>query len=142
MMTQIARPALPAGADVDPELNDDWQPEGYRCVWTPPVGPECIRGVVIQYADGSIGTEGSDAPLVYIGASEYTPAVARSVADSIHGAADLIESWAGRSTVEIGALLTSARGAVDRALQAVPGDASDRLRAALDCIDEAQAVTR
>ncbi|WP_217157572.1 hypothetical protein [[Mycobacterium] fortunisiensis] len=97
--TDIITVPLPTGAD--PEHSDDWQPAtptAYRCVWTPsaPVADTDVRGVVVQWGDGTIATEGADAPLVYIDSSHYQPAEARKIAEAILQVADQVEQWAGR----------------------------------------------
>jgi hypothetical protein len=90
---------LPVGAD--PDISD-WcdHPESgaanYRCVWTPSMTGD-VRGVVIQYGDGTIATKGDDAPLVYIGGDDYRPDEARAIAAAICRVADRVEAWAGRT---------------------------------------------
>ncbi|WP_422748019.1 hypothetical protein ACN27E_07930 [Mycobacterium sp. WMMD1722] len=89
---------LPAGADDGPNRNDDWQPAqygfpGYRCVAF--TTGEDIRCVAVQYEDGRIATEGGDAPLIYIGGSEYLPDEARKYADAIRAAVDIADHLAG-----------------------------------------------
>lgn len=106
-MTTITPPTdipLPPGADVDPDSVDDWQPaedgrRAYRLVWSKPYEP-CldIRVVVVQFDDGSIADgddHPDDAPLVYIGASDFLTEDARAIAASIIRAADLADEWAG-----------------------------------------------
>ena len=142
-------PALPPGAD--PEgADDDWQPAldgfpSYRCVWSPPINSDLdIRAVVIQYADGRIETEGDDAPLVYIGADHYATDKARWIAQKLLEVADLADRWAGTVPV-VEARLVQVRSVVESAyvaLRTEPGNVGDYLRAALDSIADAQAVTR
>ncbi len=148
-VSETTYPPLPAGADATPELANDWQPNidgkpDYRCVWTPSLSEEDIRGVVIQHADGTIPAEGEDGPLVYLGSSDYRPDSARRIADNIRLVADQVDRWVGR-TPSGHALLADARAAVERAYLSVrteAGNSGDYLRAALDCITDAQAVTR
>lgn len=144
-------PALPVGADDNPEFGADWQPgldDGtfYRVVWTPDIDVENdIRGGAVQYDDGSIVAEGDDAPLVYISCLEYSPDDARRIADGIRAVADQLDVWAGRP-VDPRVALAEARQAVLRAYRAVvmlSGGADSYTRAALDSIDDAiEAVTR
>lgn len=106
-MTTITPPtviALPPGADSNPEFVDDWQPaedgrRAYRLVWSKPHEP-CldIRVVVVQFDDGVIADgddNPDDAPLVYIGGSDFVSDDARAIAQSIIRAADLADKWAG-----------------------------------------------
>ncbi|PQP38799.1 hypothetical protein [Mycolicibacterium austroafricanum] len=85
---------------------DDWQPayedkRVYRLVWSKPFEPDSgldIRVVVVQFDDGSIADgddDPDDAPLVYIGGSDFHPDDARALAASITRAADLADQWAG-----------------------------------------------
>ena len=89
----------PAGAV--PPAEDDWQHPGdgspaYRYVWSEQFDAATeVRAVVCQYDDGRIGAEGDDAPLVYVGPDECSPADARALAAAIVRAADLAETWAG-----------------------------------------------
>ena len=95
-MTDIA---LPVGASPDPELNNDWQPDGdrtYRVVWSPDF--DDINGIVtacVQWDDGSIDTD-ENPPVVYIMGTDFHPDDARSIAKSIIEAADLADRWAGQ----------------------------------------------
>jgi hypothetical protein len=103
MITYPADVALPDGADPDMMADTTWEApattggQHYRCVWSPSFEP-CleIRAVVTQFADGTIGTEYDDAPLVYIGCDDFHPDDARAIAKSINAAADLADRWAGR----------------------------------------------
>ncbi|CAN5304061.1 hypothetical protein BH11ACT6_BH11ACT6_53520 [soil metagenome] len=90
--------SLPPGAEDD--RTDHWEPAqdgklAYRLVWSGPFGPTEIglRVVVVQFADGTIGIEGDDAPLVHFGQEVFSPAEARLLATEILRAADLAEEW-------------------------------------------------
>lgn len=96
-------PPLPVGAR--PEDANDWQPAvgsvpGYRCVSTPvaAVAGVEVRGVVVQWADGTVAADGNDRPRVFLDDTQYDLDEARALADAIRAAADLAESWAARPT--------------------------------------------
>ncbi|TQK27894.1 hypothetical protein [Arthrobacter sp. SLBN-53] len=103
-ITPTADIPLPPGADSNPDCLDDWQPtedgrRNYRLIWSPSYEP-CldIRVVVVQFDDGSIADgddNPDDAPLVYVGGSDFLPEDARAIAQSIIRAADLADEWAG-----------------------------------------------
>lgn len=102
-MTQPTDVPLPAGHDPAMMADASWEPLAsgesyYRLVWSPTFETSLeVRAVVTQFSDGSIGTEGDDAPLVYIvGCEEFLPGDARAIAASIIRAADLADRWAGR----------------------------------------------
>ncbi|MDP7731499.1 hypothetical protein [Mycobacterium sp. TY813] len=148
-ITPTPDPALPPGAD--PENVDGWDCEApsTRLVWSTPMPLpdhlECydIRLVASQRRDGTIVSSDADGPLVYIGGEDYTPNDARLVADALVKAANLADKWGGATPTED--RLSAAKDAVMAAyleLRAEPGNAGDYLRAALDCIADAQAVTR
>lgn len=106
-MTTVTPPndvAPPPGADLT--WIDEWAPHDdtlYRLVWSKAVGgwskpvpgfsDEDVRVVVTQFADGSIGASGDDAPLVYCGQDDYTPTEARLLAKALVAAADLADEW-------------------------------------------------
>jgi hypothetical protein len=100
---QQGYPALPVGADPEFADDTDWQPAydgypAYRCVWSPPFNKGLdVRAVVTQLLDGTIETDGEDAPHIHIGSDHYyTPEAARELAAQICAAADLADRWAGR----------------------------------------------
>lgn len=95
--TSQAYPALPAGAD--PGEVDDWQlsdEPAYRCVWSPDFDERLwVRACAVQLLDGTLATDGTDAPSVFIGHDRYTPAATRELAGRLCAAADLADQWAG-----------------------------------------------
>jgi hypothetical protein len=101
-VTQYPDVALPDGADLT-HMDDEWESAedgrlAYRCVWSKSFddSPDAdIRAVVIQFDDGTIATDGADAPLVYIHGSDYLPEDARKIAEAIVRAANLADQWAG-----------------------------------------------
>ena len=91
---------LPIGADTSVEYNYNWQPAepdypAYRTVWSPYFDEKAgIRAVATQLADGTLCTDGDDAPHVYIDMDAYTPADARALAAALTAAANLADLWA------------------------------------------------
>ncbi|MED5815730.1 hypothetical protein VST63_25505 [Mycolicibacterium sp. 050232] len=149
-MTVSTHPAWPLPLGADPDNSEDWQEAtptepAYRCVWTPAAaGPETdIRGVVVQWGDGTIATEGDDAPLVYINASCYQPDEAREIADAIRTVADQVDRWAGRSP-ELDRLVRMRALVMEtyNALTVKSGDGADCLRATIDGFDDMIAAMR
>lgn len=142
MMPETATSAVPLPEGANPEDADEWSGldnDTYRCVWTRTHENYDIRGVVVQWSDGTIATEDDDAPLVYIGADDYHPDDARVIAAAIVRVADQVDAWAGRSA-DVHPRLVAARAAVGEAYAAVkllPGNAGDYTRAALDSLDDA-----
>lgn len=155
-ITPFNEVALPPGAD--PTWVDEWalHDDGiaYRLVWSRPMpgwskpvpgfSDEDVRIVVTQFADGSIGTSGDDAPVVYCGQADHTPSSARLLAQSLVTAADLADEWTstGPTLAERLAVARAALLAAYHAAATMPGNAGDYLRAALDSIADAEAVQR
>ncbi|UHJ58027.1 hypothetical protein LT337_15620 [Mycolicibacterium fortuitum] len=93
--------------------------------------------MVVQWGDGTIATEGDDAPLVYINASSYSPDEARTIAEGIRKVADQVDRWAGRfpeldKLVEARAALLEMYNKTRR----VPDVRTDCLRGSLDSITD------
>ncbi|WP_198344114.1 hypothetical protein [Mycobacterium dioxanotrophicus] len=104
-----------------------------------------IRVVVVQRADGTIiNVKGDDEPLVYHGCFDYTTEDARTVARALLEAADLADTWAGRSDAADTAMIAAHRAvrAAYALLRTTPGNAGDYLRAALDSLIDATEAIR
>ncbi|TDO15003.1 hypothetical protein EV580_3143 [Mycobacterium sp. BK086] len=143
--------ALPPGAD--PARLEEWETyEGSACrlVWSTLMSlPEEIdydvRVVVAsQSPDGAIIVNSAEGPFVHLGdGNEYSSDDARTVATALLTPADLADQWAGKTTPS--SWLAIAEAAVREAYAAfrtAPGNAGDYLKAALDCLADAQAVAR
>ncbi len=153
-IAQPTDPPLPHGAD--PDQVEDWETEKSgestttsRLVWSTPILPEqagvgvCV--VASQRPDGSIIAEDDiEGPLIYVGNDDYTLGDARMLATALVQAADLADQWAGRRSLATSQLATAKSALLQAytALRKAPGNAGDYLRAALDSIDDAQAVLR
>lgn len=102
MTTTNPTPDIPFPPGADPDYTEGWEPaengkSAYRLVWSKPFDAITrIRAVVVQYADGTVATEGDDAPLVYLGSDDFLPDDARAIAQTLVDAADLADKWAGR----------------------------------------------
>ncbi len=139
-MTQTEYPPLPLGADPDYPGNDDWQPaeDGrppYRCVGSKPFDNYLeIRAVIVQFADGTIGTDDGDEPVVFIGHTDYHPDDAREIAAAIIRAADLADQWAQQSSPVRDTRLDTARGSLWLALEKLSQLERDKARHELNCM--------
>ncbi|WP_301149013.1 hypothetical protein [Mycobacterium simiae] len=87
--TEFIVPALPAGVG----WADDWQPEGYRVIFTaahPIDGADLtVDGWAVQHADGPVDEWAVCLPT----ACELIPAQARALAQKLVAVADLIDRW-------------------------------------------------
>lgn len=154
-MTTITRhpePAPPPGAQPDAweHFDDD---EMYRVVLGPLMSVAgrsevTVQSSAIQFDDGGICTSDAviEAPKVYIASDSdrgLTAEQARELARYLIQAAAIAESWTGGGGAD--SRLATAKAAVMDAYVAfrrLPGNAADYLRAALDSVTDAEAVTR
>lgn len=149
--------ALPTGAD--PSWRDEWQDYGdgraYRLVWSPAMpgwsrpgfqkgDVQDVRVAVTQFSDGTIGTDGDDEPMIHADDAGMSVAETRRFSRALLAAADLAEEWSGLQPdpVEALALARHTLQTAYAATRMLPGNAGDYVRAALDSILDAEAVTR
>jgi hypothetical protein len=92
--------AIPLPNHADPQTADEWQVDRtgdsptYRCVWSTPFSEDHnIRVVGVQWTDGSLCTEGPDAPSVYMDHEPLPTNEARALAAALNAAADLADQW-------------------------------------------------
>lgn len=145
-ITRAADPTPPPGADPD-----IWEDDGHRDIYA-------SVGCVLSSADifrcplvdtmarqdhaGAI-TEIRVVIDINSSAADLTAEQARELAGYLIEAAGIAERWAGNT--DVGSRLSTAKVAVMTAylgLRELPGNASDYIRAALDSIADAEAVTR
>ncbi|PQE01406.1 hypothetical protein CYL16_04805 [Mycobacterium sp. EPG1] len=146
------RPVLPDGVDI---LNQepfcpDASGGAYRIIWSLPAAvPDHMADLDIrlgatQLLDGSIVNDDDtehEVPTIYVGGHSHSVADARALANALMDLSDLADTWTGSTSVD--AAMTNARRAVWVAymlLRTAPGNVGDYLRAALDSIEDAEAV--
>ncbi len=155
-MTTVTRPSAPAvPAGMDPDITEGpwWQDDAGRNVrflWTPPVAEPAflarfaLSGVCSQADTGEILTGGEHTPSVFFEDHSMSIADAERVGDAFRTVADQLRAVC-LIPADPDSAIAAAKAAVQRtylACRTLPGNAGDYLRAALDSIDDAQAVAR
>ncbi len=152
-VTRPSEPAIPAGMDPDTTEGSWWQDEAARNVrflWTVPVTTPAflarfaLSGVCSQADTGEILTGGEHTPSVFFEDHSMSIAEAEQVGDAFRAVADQLRAVC-LIPADPDAAMTAAKAAVQRAYLAcrtLPGNSGDYLRAALDSLADAQAVTR